>query len=192
MCVFAGTFNPIHNAHLKMAQYVLDNFNFDKILFIPSHKPPHKDYEDKMSLHRYRMVEIATRNNPHFEVSDIEFKRNNKSYTYDTMVELYKLYNVEGKINFIIGTDAFKQIEDWYKTEKLKELVDFIVFVRENDNVNLDYSKTKGYNFCFAKMNFIDISSTDLRNRVKNQKSIKNLVTREVEEYIDKNGLYRD
>ncbi|MBO6087192.1 nicotinate (nicotinamide) nucleotide adenylyltransferase [bacterium] len=205
ICLFAGTFNPIHNAHLKMAQFVLDNFGFDKILFIPAYKPPHKDYAPDMSNHRLKMVQIAIKNNPKFEVSDIEFKREGKSYTYLTIQELYKkYYNKEiaqqvyndgllttyDKFNFIIGTDAFKKIETWYETDKLKKLVDFIVFIRENETINLDYLKEKGYNFKFAEMDFFDISSTNLRNRIKNQQPIESFVPKEVEDYIYKNGLY--
>ena len=205
LCLFAGTFNPIHKAHLAMAEYALNNFGFEKILFIPAYKPPHKNYDDNMSMHRLEMVKLATQNNPKFEVSDIEFKREGKSYTYLTILEIFKNFydckipkqvrddglNLE-KISFIIGTDAFEKIESWYETDKLKKLIDFIVFIRENEIVNLDYLKEKGYNFKFANMNFIDISSTDLRERIKNQKPINDLVTKEVEEYIYKNGLYKD
>lgn len=205
VCIFSGTFNPIHKAHLEMAQYVLDNYNFDEILFIPAYKPPHKNYDENLSLSRLEMVKLAVKINPKFKVSDIEFKRNGKSYTYLTILELYKnLYNCKNpenivydcnfknKISMIIGSDAFEKIETWYETDKLKKLVDFIVFVRENNNVNFDYLKDKGYNFKFANMKFIDISSTELRERIKNSESIDDLVTKEVEEYIYKNGLYRN
>ncbi len=191
LCIFAGTFNPIHNAHLMMAQYAIDNFGFDKILFIPAFKPPHKDYDSQISEHRFNMVELAIENNSHFEISNIEFQRESKSYTYLTILELYKLYNVDGKINMLIGTDAFEKIESWYETDKLKELVDFIVFVRENEKVNFDKLKEKGYNFKFAKMSFCDISSTEIRQKIQTNQSIQNLVTKEVKEYIEKNGLYK-
>lgn len=191
LCIFAGTFNPIHNAHLMMAQYAVDNFGFDKILFIPAFKPPHKDYDNNLSEHRFNMVKLAIENNSHFEISDIEFQRESKSYTYLTILELYKLYNVDGKINMLIGTDAFEKIESWYETDKLKELVDFIVFVRENEKVNFDKLKEKGYNFKFTQMPFCDISSTEIRQKIKTNQSIQNLVKKEVKEYIEKNGLYK-
>lgn len=192
LCIFSGTFNPIHKAHLKMAEYVLSNYGFDKILFIPAYKPPHKNYDTTMCAHRFNMVKLAVKNNPHFEISDIEYKNEGKSYSYLTALELYKQYNIDGKINFIIGTDAFKQIETWYETGKFKKLVDFIVFIRENENVNLDYLKDKGYNFEIAQMPFTDISSTDLRERTATGKPIDNLVTKEVEDYIHKHGLYKN
>ena len=192
LCIFAGTFNPIHNAHIKIAEYVLNNFGFDKILFIPAYKPPHKNYDPNFSTHRFNMVKLAIKNNPHFEISDIEFKRETKSYTYDTVTDLYKQYNTDGKINLIIGTDAFKQIESWHETEKLKKLVDFIVFVRQNENVDLTSLKNKGYNFQIAKMEFIDISSTVLREKIANGTSITGFVPMKVEEYIKENGLYQN
>jgi len=192
LCVFAGTFNPIHNAHLAMGSYVLEHFNFDKILFIPAFKPPHKDYDENLSEHRLNMVRIAVEDNPKFEISEIEFERDEKSYTYDTIRELYKKYDTAEKISFIIGTDAFGQIETWYKTEELKNLIDFVVFIRENDIVDFSKLKEKGYNYTFANMKHIEISSTDIRERIKQGLSINNFVPRKVEEYIIENGLYKN
>lgn len=192
LCVFQGTFNPIHNAHLRVADYVLRKYNFDKLLFIPAYKPPHKDYDDRMSLHRLNMVKLALENIPNVEVSDIEYKREDKSYTYLTICELYEKYNIEGKIHFIIGTDAFKNIESWYKTDKLKELVKFIVFKRENNFSPLSYNnlKDKGYDFIFDDLEFQDISSSRIREIIKNGVNTDSLINKRVEEYIKKNGLY--
>ena len=194
LCVFHGTFNPFHNAHLRVVNYILDKYNFDKLLIIPAYKPPHKAYDDKLSLHRLAMAELAinSENNSKIMVSDIEYRRESKSYTYLTILELYKMYDIEDKINFIIGTDAFKQIESWYEADKLKKLVKFIVLQREYNFSPLEYNylNDKGYDFCFENLSFQDISSTQLRQKVKGHENISNLVNREVEEYIYKNGLY--
>ena len=194
LCVFQGTFNPIHKAHLQMAEYVLKHYGFDKIIFIPAYKPPHKDYNPQMSIHRLNMVKLATAYNPHFLVSDIEYQREGKSYSYITAQKLYKMYDVEGKIKFIIGTDAFEKIETWYESDKFKKLVDFIVFTRENNLQKTKYEelKKKGYNFEFTQMDYLEISSTELREKIKNNQSIDNLITTEVKGYIEKNGLYKD
>ncbi len=188
LCVFQGTFNPIHKAHLLMAEFVLKNYGFDKILFIPAFRPPHKDYDETLTPHRLEMVKLVTKNNPRFEVSDIEYRSDRKSYTYLTILELCKLYKINGKINFIIGTDAFEKIESWYEADKLKELVKFIVFKRDNDIDTRKFNelKSKGYDFEFTTMDFEDISSTQIRGG-----EFTNLVTKEVEEYIEKNGLYK-
>ena len=193
LCVFQGTFNPIHNAHIRVADYVANKYNFDKILFIPAFQPPHKDYDTDLSKHRLSMVKLATSNNPKFEVSDIEYKRGGKSYTYLTICELYKLYKIEGKINFIIGTDAFDFIETWYEADKLKELVKFIVFIRE-ENFNSDkynYLKDKGYYFVTESLSFENISSTKLREMVKNGEDTSLYLDKKVKDYIEKNELYK-
>lgn len=194
LCVFQGTFNPIHKAHLQMAEYVLKHYGFDKIIFIPAYKPPHKDYNPQMSIHRLNMVKLATAYNPNFLVSDIEYQREGKSYSYITAQKLYKMYDVEGKIKFIIGTDAFEKIETWYESDKFKKLVDFIVFTRENNLQKTKYEelKKKGYNFEFTQMDYLEISSTELREKIKNNQFIDNLITTEVKGYIEKNGLYKD
>ncbi len=194
LCVFQGTFNPIHVAHLKMADYVLKNYGFDKIIFIPAYRPPHKNYDITLTPHRLKMVELAALSNPNFKVSDIEYKNERNSYTYLTILELYKKYDIEGKINFIIGTDAFKKIDTWYEADKLKELVNFIVFVRENELDNKKYQelKEKGYNFTFSKMDFQDISSSDIRKNIREGNDISKFVTDKVKGYIEQNGLYKN
>ena len=193
LCVFQGTFNPIHNAHLKIAQYVQDNFDYDKIVFIPAYKPPHKDFDERMSQHRLVMVKLATEGYDNFEVSDIEFRREGLSYTYLTIKELYKLYDVEGKIGFIIGTDAFVNLPAWYETDKLKELVDFILFKRDNviDKNRLALLSNKGYKFNMMDMDFIDISSTHIRQILGKNESAGEFLPHRTWEYIKNNELYR-
>jgi nicotinate-nucleotide adenylyltransferase len=140
------------------------------------------------------MVKRAVKDNSKFEVSDIEFKREGKSYTFLTICELNKLYDIDGKIHFVIGTDAFEKIETWYEVDKLKELVKFIVFVRE-DNFEIsryDYLREKGFDFEFQSLPYQDISSTELRQKISNGEDIDGYVAQEVKEYILKNGLYQN
>lgn len=194
LCVFQGTFNPIHNAHLKAAEFIVNTLNYDKILFIPAFNPPHKASDEEFSIHRLNMVKLAVSDNPHFSASDIEFELKGKSYTYLTLRELYNRFHIDGKIKFIIGTDAFRNIENWYETDNLKKIVDFIVFIRENnfDKKEFIKLKEKGYNFEFMPMEFNDISSTEIRERVRNNQSLKGFVPPKVEEYINENELYKD
>lgn len=192
LCVFQGTFNPFHNAHMRLAEYALDKYKFDKLLFIPAFKPPHKNYDENMSIHRFNIVKLAVSetSNPKFEVCDIEYQRNEKSYTYITILKLYEIYNPNAKINFIIGTDAFERIESWYEADKLKNIVKFIVFKREDDCdfSKFEYLKQKGYDFICDDLPFEDISSTNLRENFENN---TNYVCKSVKEYIEKNGLYK-
>lgn len=191
LCVLQGTFNPIHNAHLKMAQYIIDNYKFDKILFIPAHIPPHKACDKNLSIHRLNMVKLAVKDNPNFEVSDIEYKRSGKSYTYLTISELYKKYKITDKINFVIGTDAFEHIESWFEADKLKKLVDFIVFMREDNFKEIKFKNLEGYTYKIAKMDFVDISSTIIREKFKKGEDTSDLIPKNVEEYIKENDLYK-
>lgn len=194
LCIFPGTFNPIHKGHIYMAEYVLKNFSIEKVLFIPSFIPPQKTDYPELTQHRYKMVQKAISHNSRFELSDIEYKLKGKSYTYLTLLELYRIFDIEGKINFIIGTDAFENLDSWYESEKLRKLAHFIVFVRKNDfnPKYYDNMKSEGYSFSFAEMQFNDISSTDIRKKVLKGESISSFVPEEVERYIIENELYKN
>ena len=195
LCVYCGTFNPIHNVHLAVANYTKTHFDFDNILFIPAYKPPHKNIDDELANHRYNMVKLAIQGVPGFNISNIEYRSDKFSYTYNTVKELYRMYPaIEGKINFIIGTDAFKEIQSWYNADKLKELLKFIVFPREEKvkREKYDYFKNLGYDFIITDMPYINLSSTVLRSRIRNNKPIGTLVPKQVLEYINKHGLYKD
>ena len=196
LCLYQGTFNPIHNAHLKVANFVYKNFNFDKILFIPAYKPPHKnnfECDEELAMHRLNMVNLAVEPFPYFEVSEIEYKRNEPSYTYYTIKELYDIYQPKEKINFIIGTDAFRRIDTWHEADKLKELLDFVLFVREDnfEETTLFELKSRGYNYRLAKMDYCNISSSEVRQKTKNCANIINIVPNEVANYINENKLYK-
>ncbi len=196
LTVFGGTFNPIHIAHLILAEWVKSDLNLDKILFIPSYIPPHRENEIADSKHRLQMVKLAISGNPAFEFSDIEFQRKGKSYAIDTIRQLYTDYpDVAGKINFLIGTDAFLHIDSWHKSEELVELVNFIIFARQGTpdaEKIIENKKLKNINYTILETPVIEISSSSIRERIKNGKSIKYLVNDGVGEYIQKNKLYTD
>ena len=182
ICIFPGTFNPIHQAHIRMAEYALEKFGFEKIIFIPSYIPPHKDINKNLAAHRYNMVKLAISNNSKFEISDVEYKNEGKSYSLITVNKIIEKYNVKGRLNFIIGTDAFKDIKSWFHTEELSKLVHFIVFPRQGDTINPnDY---KEYSYEITAMPMINVSSTNIRK----QHGIG--TTEKVEEYIKSNDLY--
>ena len=88
ICIFPGTFNPIHNAHIKMAEFAVKNYNFEKIIFIPSYIPPHKEVDKVLAKHRYNMVKLAIANNPKFVISDIEYMSEGKSYSLITVKKI--------------------------------------------------------------------------------------------------------
>ena len=194
LCVYAGTFNPIHTAHLIIAQFVKDEIGVDRVLFIPACLPPHRDKDIADSHHRFEMVKLAIADNESFDISDIEFQRQGKSYTYLTIQELYNNYpDIEGKINFIIGTDAFAHIDKWYESEKLVKMVKFVIFPREqnfDEKSFFDKIKLKEIDYQIVNAPVIDISSTLIRSRLKEGKSIKYLVNNQVESYIHQHKIF--
>lgn len=194
LCVFQGTFNPIHNGHLAMAEYAKNNYDYDTILFIPAYKPPHKEIDDEMSNHRFQMVKLAVTGDSNYGISNIEFQNERFSYTYFTIEALYQRYKIDGKIGFIIGFDAFREITEWFETDKLKQLVHFIVYPREDevDKDRLALLHYKGYQFNIAPMKPINISSTMIRENLAEGKSVAGLIPPVALEYINKNGLYKD
>lgn len=196
ICLYQGSFNPIHNAHLKVAEYVHKKYGFEKIVFIPAFKPPHKDnneFDADNAIHRLNMIQIAIDSIPYFDVSAIEYTRNRPSYTYDTIVQIKQIVKPKDRINFIIGTDAFIKIESWHRAQELKNLVNFILFVREN---NFDEStfielRKKGYQYDLTEMPFIDISASEVREKVRQNKNIYDIVPTRVADYIKQNNVYK-
>ncbi len=195
LCVYQGTFNPPHFGHLKVAEFVMQNFNLDKIIFVPAAIPPHKHLVQNNGFARVKMTELLVENHQKFEVSDIEFKRKTPSYTVVTLKEIYKLYNLTEKPYFIIGDDAFLKIETWYHTEELKDLVKFIVLPRDDffNKEVFDKLREKGYDYIrLDEMPKIFISSSEIRKRASKGSSLKDFTTQEVEKYIYDNKLYQN
>lgn len=194
LCLFQGTFNPIHKAHLRVAKYVLENCVVDKLLFIPAYNPPHKDALLILPEHRLNMVKLAVEDLEKAEVSDIEYQRKGTSYTYLTIRQLLEQYKPDEKIKFIIGTDAFRHIESWYETKKLKDYVEFLLFIRdENFDINeFNHLRRKGYSYTLMDLTFENISSTEIRDAINAKRPLNDLVTKNVEEYINKHELYRN
>ena len=195
ICLYQGSFNPIHNAHIEVAKHVHEVFGFEKIVFIPAFKPPHKDlknFDADNAIHRLNMVELAIEDIPYFDLSAIEYTRNSPSYTYDTIVQILNVTKSKEKINFIIGTDAFIKIETWNQSPKLKDLLTFILFVREDnfDETPFLELKEKGYEYKLMKMPFIDISSSEVREKVRKGQDICDIVPLRVAEYIKQNNVY--
>lgn len=192
-CYFFGTFNPIHLGHIEIARRAKEAFGFKKVIFVPCYMPPHKvddlaSYQDRLNMTKLAVGEE--------NCSDIELKLNVPSYTYRTIEKLFEQNNNQ-KINFIIGYDQFFKLESWREPEILKEKLNFIVFPRKFANGQVmgdkafEYFKNKGYSFQVLKMDFLDISSSQIRTYVEANFDITGLTTKEVREYIEKHRLYK-
>ena len=183
--IFGGSFDPIHLGHLIVAEYTKELMNLDKIIFVPVGNPSHRENSLSSWEHRLKMIELSIEDNSSFEVSTIEILSNKKNYTYDTLVELKKMYPND-EIFEIIGEDSADYLHRCKNYEELISLCKFIVYKRD------------GYNFISGNENImvidspkINISATFIRNKVKNNKSIKYLVNDKVLEYIENNKLYK-
>lgn len=196
--ISGGTFDPIHIGHLIIAQYALESLNLDKIVFIPSGKPPHKDNNCVTDAeHRYNMTAEAISGNDKFEISDLEIKREGYTYTVDTLTQLRNLYGKDTKLFFIIGADNIAEIVNWKDAEKLFGMCEFAAFMRPGfDDTCYHRQIEELRNNYKAKIHvikapLIDISSTMIRDRVAEGKSVKYMLPERVEKYIKENGLYR-
>lgn len=193
--IMGGTFNPIHYAHLLSSNYVLEKFNLDKIVFIPTGDPPHKKNINIVSAeHRYNMTKLAIEDNDNFFILDIEIKRNKTTYTIDTLKELKAMYGSDAELYFITGTDTINQVYSWKDAEEVFKITKFIVTTRPNyvlDNNTKDLALKHSDKIYFCETPMLEISSTNIRKRIAQEKTITYLLPKNVEEYIYENNLYK-
>jgi nicotinate-nucleotide adenylyltransferase len=213
-----GTFDPVHFGHLRAAEEVYRAFKLDRIILIPSAHPPHKDESRTVNaLVRYEMLTLATVFTPYFTLSALEIERPGKSYSVETVEHLLATYGQGAQLYFMVGIDAFLDITTWKDAAKLLTLCPFLVVARPGwdleapralpaetlkqlGNPDFRYVKAsqvdpRGLNYAepavyLVEVDSLDISSTDIRQRVGEGRSIKFLVPDTVEAYIRKEGLY--
>ena len=194
--IFGGSFNPIHYGHLMICEYIKEEMGLDKVIFIPTGNPPHKDL-GVSAEDRYEMVRLAISPNPDFEISDIETTRVKLSYTVDTIRELKEIYKEE-KLYFLIGLDSLFQLKTWKKIGDLSQEIEFVVALRpgyidkEEINREIDFLRENfGTKINLIKTPLYEISSTDLRERIHEGKSLRYLIPKKVLDYIEESGFYK-
>ncbi|VYU23678.1 nicotinate-nucleotide adenylyltransferase [Clostridium tertium] len=192
--IIGGTFNPIHLAHLYIAYEAKHQLELDKIIFIPAGSPPHKKDKDILEASlRYDMVYEAIKNYEDFEISDYEIEKRGLSYTFETL-EHFK--NNDNELYFITGADCLMDIEKWKYPDKIFKLCNFVVFNRAGySKKNLRIQKEKiqqkfNTNITFLDIIDLEISSSIIRDRIKEGKKIDFFVPKEVLDYIIANNLY--
>ncbi len=188
--ILGGTFNPPHLAHLIAGERAVDEFALDRLLFIPANIPPHKvGHEMASAEDRLAMTRIAIQGNPRFEVSDMEITRAGKSYTIDTIRALKEIYKPDSIVLFI-GLDMFHIFDSWHESEAILREAEVVVMARPTHDVEAIDSESKGQ-VKFLTLPLLEISSTDIRERVRLGKTIRYLVPDAVGAYIAEHKLYR-
>ncbi|MBE6740987.1 MAG: nicotinate (nicotinamide) nucleotide adenylyltransferase [Ruminococcaceae bacterium] len=192
--IFGGAFNPVHTGHIRLALNYLNSLKLDRIIFIPTSVPPHKSGSEFVSFEdRANMLSLAIGGRAEFEISDIEFKREGKSYTYDTLCELKKLYP-DDELFLIMGSDQFLYFNCWYKAQEIADMATICTAARNGEDYKklIDFKNENAYlcNAIITDFSVFDISSSELRNMIKNNESISKFVPEAVEKYIKENKLY--
>lgn len=194
--VMGGTFDPIHYGHLVAAEMARYEFKLDKVLFIPSGTPPHKNRTDISAADlRYEMVERAIRDNSVFDISTLEIERKGPSYTVETLRVLRRAWP-EHELYFITGTDALREIFSWREYEEILTLIQFIGAARPGFDagefllkVQQEHPEIQG-RIHHLEVPALAISSTDIRSRVRKGQPIRYLLPESVRMFIEQNGLY--
>lgn len=192
--VFGGAFNPVHNGHIKLAISYINSLNLDKLIVIPTANPPHKSSKDLIDgKDRLYMLNLAFKDVDKVEVSDIEFKRQGKSYTFDTIAELKKIYK-NAEFYLILGEDQFMSFDKWYKYDEILKEVTLCTAAREEnmrDSLKEFSKKLLKDNQCYiADFDPIVVSSSEIREKFKNNIDISFLIPKNVYNYIIEKGLY--
>lgn len=207
--ILGGTFNPIHNCHLAVAEETLKRMSLDLIFFIPSGKPPHKEEKEIIDPRdRHEMVILATKENPRFKALDLEISRPGKSYSAETIREVKSIYEEGNVLFFLIGIDGFLEIATWKDAELLLSLCNFVIISRPGfsfSDVNRvpflrgikgrasdgsQVSIVPNYSIYFLAVSPCYISSTELRKRLMKGEPVTGLLPQAVESYIIKKKLY--
>ncbi|GAB6669123.1 nicotinate-nucleotide adenylyltransferase [Streptococcus uberis] len=183
--ILGGNFNPIHNAHLIVADQVRQQLGLDKVFLMPEYLPPHVDTKSTIDeKHRLEMVKLAIDSAEGLDVETLELERKGVSYTYDTMKLLIEK-NPDVDYYFIIGADMVDYLPKWHKIDELVKMVQFVGVQRPK------YKAGTSYPLIWVDVPLMDISSSMIRQFIKSKRQPNYLLPKAVLEYINKEGLYK-
>ncbi len=194
--ILGGTFDPPHSGHLGAALEALHQLALDRVLWVPAGAPPHKPSQPiTPGHHRLVMLERAMAGNPHLSISTVDLERPGPCYTVDTLALLRAEYGPQPEFYFIEGADSLVDLPTWYRPRQLLDLCRFAVVRRPGVEIDLEALEARlpglRARVHFVEMPLLEISSTDLRRRVRQGRPISYLVPPGVEAYIQEQGLYR-
>ena len=197
IAVFGGTFNPIHNGHLHIAEEFAKRLKADKVIFIPANIPPHKQAPDLApAARRLKMCRMAAEENHIFQVSNIEIRRGGASYTSETLEQL-KLIYPDAELFLLMGEDMFLTLEQWHDPQTIFRLATVCAAPRSSSKRSrlksyASHLAEKGVRTFIEDISYLPVSSTIVREAVKAGRSISSLVPKKVERYILENRLYME
>ena len=219
IAAYGGTFDPIHYGHIEIARFAVRRFGLDELLLIPAYRPPHKQLDAITGAsHRYEMAKLALAGEPRITVSRLELDAPERPYTVQTMARLRAEYGLHAKLFFVMGADSFQDIPKWREWESLMASVNLIVVTRPGHAVTADHLPAEARarviyacdtdardtkdaarliregEECFIYVVdevHLDISSTEIRRRVRDGESLEGLTPPEVAAYIERHNLYR-
>jgi nicotinate-nucleotide adenylyltransferase len=179
--IYGGTFDPVHHGHLILARQALEEFKLDRLVFVPAAESPFKIHNHTgPATDRLAMMQLAIKGEDRFEVDPLEIERGGVSYSIDT-VKMFRSRDPEAELFFLVGEDNAYRLTEWHRFQELKKMVGFVVLSRSEDFQSPEYPVVQRR---------IEISSTEIRNRVANGESITYLVPESVKRYIEQHQLY--
>lgn len=215
IAVFGGSFNPLHNGHAMLADTIVKELHYDKVLFVPTFIPPHKIVNESIAAeHRLGMIKAFCHSVPDnvFVAEDCEIRRGGVSYTFDTLTFLAEKYKnlLDGKLSFVMGDEVAAEFHKWKNPDEIAQIADFIITHRYPDAGVLesklvknipgkDYAgdfkarfdeKKFGYPCLYLKEPMLPVSSTQIRGRILENRSFKYLIPPAVYDYIKEHKLY--
>lgn len=193
--ILGGTFNPVHNGHMYMAYESIDRLNLDKLYFLPNYIPPHKTSKNRDFKHSLEMIKLVINDNDKFYLSCYEIEKKEISYTYETVKYFNEIYPKDD-LYFLIGEDSYVEFNTWKNPEKILKYVKLVIFERKFYNNEKrkeahEFIKSLGKKEIILDSLTLEISSKDIRKRVKNDKNISFLVPEAINRYIMENKLYK-
>ncbi len=184
--LLGGSFNPLHIGHLFIAEEIITELGYERIIFVPAYNAPHKSIASgASSKDRLEMLKIAVSGNPRFIFDEVELQRKGTSYTIDTVRYIESAYDTAGKIGIIIGDDLLEGFHTWKEADALAEMTTIIVLHRETKE-----RKTFIHDHVYIENTILPISSSEIRERISRGKAFRYLVPETVCRYIKENKLY--